>query len=120
MAHGAIMVERQPPGAAVTAFEQDIFSIGPTGGYDIADDIVTTETGHAYWQHMGTSFGSITTAQYVIYDAVFGIRVSGVKLDSANLTGGPADIIGQELNFTAGQFGSEAAAFTWITGAGLV
>ena len=117
MANGALMVERQPAGAAVTAFEQDVFSI--SGGLDVADDQIDLDTTREYWDHMGTSFGTVTVAEYVLYDACFGIRVSGVKLDSANLTGGPADIIGQELNFTAGQFGDEASAFTWITPAGL-
>jgi len=111
-AGGAIMLEHQPAGASVINFEQDIYSIAT--GYETAGDTITCDD-RAYWKSMSTIFSDATVTNFLVYDTTVGVRVSGVKLDSANLTGGPADIIGQELNFTAGQFGSEAAAMTWIT-----
>ena len=39
-----------------------------------------------------------------------------IRLDQAPLQGGPADVIGQDIQFTAGQTGSETAVVKWIGG----
>jgi len=84
------------------------------------DESLVLDDGLDYWTPVGVEFtaeGTPAAAEdYIVYDQVLGIHITGIRIDTAPLQGGPADVIGQEVNWTAGQKSTEAAAMTWITG----
>jgi hypothetical protein len=122
--HGAVLVENQAVGlGGVANYEYDVVNLDNTGLVTAVTATITLDGSNTvgenqFWNGFGQSFTSATSSDYVLYDNAVGIKVTGVKLDSANLTGGPTDIIGQELQFTAGQFGSEPSAITWTASEG--
>ncbi len=109
-AGGVVLLEDQNSGTVET-HPRDVGLI-KTGYVNSSGDVVLDD-GLDHWTPVGIALDD-TFANFVLYDTAFGISVTGVKLDQAPQTGGPADVIGQDVQFTAGQTGSETATVKWI------
>lgn len=109
-AGGVVLIEDRS-GSGPLSYSRDIGLIKT--GYVQATGVVVLDDGLDHWTPVGSPL-SETPGDLVLYDTAVGVRITGVKIDSSPLTGGPADIIGQDVQWTAGQFGSETSAIKWI------
>lgn len=114
-AGGAIMVENT--NQTFPDYARDVVLIAQAYDGPGNQDITTKRTTN-YWTPLGIVMdgGVPDFSKYLVYDQVFGIKVTGVKLDSAVKEGGPADIIGQNVQWTAGQVSGATTPIQWVTG----
>lgn len=116
---GAVLIEDTGTTAGFPSFDRDVGVIKTA--FETSGDTLVIDAGGEYWTTIGVPFESNATpdsegANFILYDQAFGIHVTGVRIDTAPLQGGPGDIIGQEINWTAGQGSTVSSAITWVTG----
>lgn len=114
-AGGCVMLEDTSPTGGVRDFIRGV-GLVKTAYVDSSGDVVIDD-GLDFWTPQATpAFPSGTASDFLLYDTALGLRITGARIDNAPQIGGPADIIGQDVNFTAGQTGTETSAFKWIAG----
>lgn len=98
----AVMVEDVDPAKTVEAYKRDVALLKDE--YKDAQNDIVTDAVQSYWSPSGIQL-STDPSRLVIYDVAAAIRINNCRIDTAALTGGPADIIGQDVAFTAGGSG---------------
>jgi len=118
---GVVLIEDTEATAGFPDYSRDLALIKT--GFDGSDNIVLSN-GAEYWNPVGTEFesdgttatGAGTAGAFLLFDQAFGVHVDGIRLDQTPLQGGPADVIGVSVEWTAGQKSGVNSAITWITG----
>lgn len=111
-----VLLECTDPSASsedsVSDYQRDVAVIKPGGGFDGIDLVLQSEDVE-WWEPLGTTMYSTDMSTYILYDQALAIHLTAVKIDTAPLEGGAADIMKQNLSFSSSQSDPDIEPIKW-------